>query len=361
MNLFHEFLVTMKKFGLEYYHRYYSMYPGIVRDNDDPEMRGRIMVELPTILGQGRVHTSWCDPHLFRITGMEHGEFFPPYVDDVVDVWFENGDLNYPVYKGGGYASEELPTDFQTNYPNVKGWVFASGQKILIDETDGAQQIRVINSDNTQIVLDAGTDALYLIHQAGSNIVMSTDGSIKLFGSDGTYIFLDASNGLISMVGSAGGLFSTSATPVLSDKSGNQTVSVTDTDVQINASTDVLLSGGSSVQANCGSFSVSAKGGISLTNSIATIEATLAGEVNVKAPLVNVGMSPAFGIGLGQNIESRLAALEMAMEILTSVFGAAHIHPTTAPGAPTGPPIPIASPFIAVPLPVGSVTCMVAI
>lgn len=359
MVLFHDFLVNLKKFGLEMFHRYYSSYPGIVTDNDDPEMRGRIKVELPTILGEGREHTDWAEPHLFKLAGDGHGEFFPPYVGDVVDVWFENGDTNFPVYRGGSYATDELPEDFQTNYPDVKGWVFDSGQKIIIDETEGSEQIRFINQDNTQIILDADTNALYMIHNSGSNIQMSEDGSIKLFAADGSYLFIDASKGVISMVGSNGGLFSTSDKPVLSDKTGKQTVSVTDTDVQINADKNVILSGGASVQANTGAFSVNSKGGISLANSIATIEATMAGIINLTAPMVNVGMSPSFGIGLGDNIEMRLSALEMALSTFIITFNT-HMHPTAAPGPPS-PGVPPASPFVAVPLPAKSSTCKVQI
>lgn len=359
MKQFHDYLMILKKFGLEYYHRYYSMYPGIVTDTDDPEMRGRIKVELPTILGEGNEHTAWCDPHLFRFTGEGHGEFFPPYEDDVVDVWFENGDLNFPVYKGGSYATDELPEDFQENYPDVKGWVFKSGQKVVIDETEGSEQIRIINQDNSQIVLDADTDAIYFIHNSGSNVTMDKTGSIKLFAKDGSYLFLDADKGVISMVGKAGGLFSTSDKPVLSDKTGKQTVSVTDTDVQINASKDIILSGAGSVQASCGSFSVSAKGGMTLDNTIAKIEATMAGIINVKAPMVNVGISPSFGMGLGDNIENRLSALEMQWTTFITSYNL-HMHATAAPGPPS-PPLPPAVPFIAIPLPAKSSTVKVSI
>ncbi len=75
---------------------------------------------------------------------------------------------------------------------------------------------------------------------------------------------------------------------------------------------------------------------------------------------VDGGGGASHGIGLGDVIESRLAALEQALEILTSVFGAAHTHEVISLGSPTGPPVPIADPFVAVPTPAASVTAMVS-
>jgi hypothetical protein len=101
-------------------------------------------------------------------------------------------------------------------------------------------------------------------------------------------------------------------------------------------------------------------GTITIKNAVGTISISPTGTVDITGPMVNLGESPAFGVGLGNNIESRLSALESALATLTSVFGVVHTHPVISIGSPTGPPVPPATPFVAVPLPAASVTVMVA-
>src|ERR1035441_8153295 len=96
---FLEFLKVFKKFGLEPYGRYYGTYPGIVTDNSsDPEQRGRIKIQLPTIFGKGKVHPAYAEPHSNDLAGPSTGKFFPPYIGTVVDVFFDAGDVNHPFY-----------------------------------------------------------------------------------------------------------------------------------------------------------------------------------------------------------------------------------------------------------------------
>ena len=133
MNILGEFIRNIREFGLEHFNRFYSVYPGVVLDINDPEKRGRIKVKVPQIYGDKAI-ASWADPASKDLAGKGHGEFFPPYVGDYVHVAFEMGDIRFPIYYGGYYARSELPSDFTSGYGNVRGWVFKSGQKILVDE-----------------------------------------------------------------------------------------------------------------------------------------------------------------------------------------------------------------------------------
>jgi hypothetical protein len=160
MNLFLDFIDKIKKIGLEYFDRYYSVYPGIVMDNVDPEKRGRIRVSLPTIFGDGIPIVGWVNPSDSLLAGPATGVFFPPYKDQMVDIIFENGDINFPRYLGGFWAIGELPPEFSytAEGPMVRGFVFKSGQKILIDETTGALKISVINKDAKVVITEDNID-----------------------------------------------------------------------------------------------------------------------------------------------------------------------------------------------------------
>jgi hypothetical protein len=161
INQFIEFLTNVKHLGLEFYGKYYSVYPGKVEDTNDPEQRGRIKISLPSILREGEVLENWCDPAGMPFAGAGVGQFMPPYVGEIVDVFFENGDINFPRYTGGYWAQGELPQDFISGYgdqgPQVRGWVFKSGQKILVDETQGSEKITVSQPDGSSVVLNSGT------------------------------------------------------------------------------------------------------------------------------------------------------------------------------------------------------------
>lgn len=75
-------------------------YRGTVVNNLDPELRGRLMVMVPDVLGL--IPSTWaeaCVP-LTGPTGPPMGMYVVPPVGTPVWVEFENGDPDYPVWVG---------------------------------------------------------------------------------------------------------------------------------------------------------------------------------------------------------------------------------------------------------------------
>lgn len=186
MNQFMRFLQNLKNLGLEHYKRYYSKYPAIVVSVDDPDKRGRIKFQCPVIFGIDYTHEVWADPADNRLAGKNTGEFFPPYIGDWVNVMFEYGDTRNPIYSGGYHAKGELSSDFTGSYPNVRGWTFKSGQKIIIDETTGKETITISNTDGSKIIIGEGNKTLAAIHASGSNVTFDSDGNISAAHNSGT-------------------------------------------------------------------------------------------------------------------------------------------------------------------------------
>lgn len=189
MNQFLLFLQNLKEHGLEFYKKYYSVYPAVVVDNQDPELRGRVKVVCPSLFGPNFTLPQWVESEECKISGQDHGEFFPPYVGCYVNVLFEHGDTQLPMYRGGFFAKGELPSDFKSSYGNVRGWVFKDGQKILVDETSGATKITILNPDGTVIstasggisikmvdgTVAIGTEAVELLKQIGDILLKIGD------------------------------------------------------------------------------------------------------------------------------------------------------------------------------------------
>lgn len=87
--------------------RFFGKYRGTVADNLDPLGLGRIRVEVPAVLGDGRL--SWampCAPY----AGPGVGLFLIPPTGAQVWVEFEGGDPDYPIWAGGFWGIGETPS-----------------------------------------------------------------------------------------------------------------------------------------------------------------------------------------------------------------------------------------------------------
>lgn len=90
--------------------QFYGKYRGTVVQNIDPELRGRLMCEVPDVLGF--VPSSWCEAcvPLAGPTGTPMGAYFVPPIGAGVWVEFEQGDPNKPIWSGCRYAPGDPPT-----------------------------------------------------------------------------------------------------------------------------------------------------------------------------------------------------------------------------------------------------------
>jgi hypothetical protein len=89
--------------------KYYGKYRATVVQNVDPELRGRIICEVPDVLGL--VPSSWCEAcaPLAGTTGPPMGVYFVPSIGTGVWVEFEQGDPNKPIWSGCRFAPGNVP------------------------------------------------------------------------------------------------------------------------------------------------------------------------------------------------------------------------------------------------------------
>jgi uncharacterized protein involved in type VI secretion and phage assembly len=86
---------------------FYGKYRGIVSDNRDPLMLGRIRVRVQDVLGDRE--SGWALPSL-PYAGNGVGLFLLPPTNALVWVEFEQGDPDYPIWTGCFWgAPSELP------------------------------------------------------------------------------------------------------------------------------------------------------------------------------------------------------------------------------------------------------------
>lgn len=133
------------------------MYKAIVMDNNDPERRGRIRVQCPSVLGD--YLSAWCEPCIPYATDYA-GDYYVPPVGEGIWVQFEEGNVNKPIWNGGWYKINSSPLTQNSNpedyrYIVFKDSVLRMGQREFIFELrNGDKSYTVTISPNTWIGLN---------------------------------------------------------------------------------------------------------------------------------------------------------------------------------------------------------------
>ncbi len=86
--------------------KYYGKYRGTVISNVDPMMLGRLMAQVPDVLGE--IPSSWAMPCV-PAAGIQMGMFFVPPIGAGVWVEFEQGDPDYPIWTGCWWSDGQVP------------------------------------------------------------------------------------------------------------------------------------------------------------------------------------------------------------------------------------------------------------
>ena len=144
--------------------RFYGKYRGAVLNNIDPEQRGRLLVQVPDVLGL--LTSSWAMP-CFPHAGIQMGTYMIPLIGAGVWVEFEQGDPDYPIWVGcfWGSVAEVPPLALAGNPASPNILLQTSGQNailmsdlpgpaggILLKSASGAASIQI---NDTEISITA--------------------------------------------------------------------------------------------------------------------------------------------------------------------------------------------------------------
>lgn len=110
-----------------------GIYQGVVTNNNDPEKRGRLKVKCPSVFGDN-IEISWCDPFV-PVAYDNGGDFYIPSKDEMVWLFFIEGDINRPVWSGGWWSENKTP--LSNNYTDI-------------------DKLRIINYGNCTILMRDG-------------------------------------------------------------------------------------------------------------------------------------------------------------------------------------------------------------
>ena len=139
---------------------------GVVTDNRDPLMTGRIKARVPDVFGDEK--SGWALPSS-PYAGDGVGLFLIPPVDASVWIEFEHGDPEYPIWSGCFWAQGEVPAQPAT--PEMKV-LKTDTATITLDDTQGKSSVTIETKAGMKI----------MINSQGIEINDGQKGSIKLTG-----------------------------------------------------------------------------------------------------------------------------------------------------------------------------------
>ncbi len=174
---------------------------GIVTNIDDPDKLGRVRVKFPWL------NTSFesnfarlCSPN----GGKERGFYFLPEVNDEVLVAFEHGDINFPYIIGSLWNKMDPPPKgtgssvFASGKVNQRVISSRSGNRIIMDDSDGKEQILIEGKDGKASILMTKDGAITLKSQ--SDFTIETKGKFTV-SSQGDIAFDTKGAGKFTAVG----------------------------------------------------------------------------------------------------------------------------------------------------------------
>jgi len=124
----------------------------IVVNNKDPDKKGRLQLHFPQ--WGGNIITGWV-PVIRPFSGVSQGMWMLPEIGEKVLCIFINDNPDKPLVMGTLYSTQQPPPVRSNDGNNLKIFTTKSGSEIILDDTDGAETIRISMKDGKmRMVLD---------------------------------------------------------------------------------------------------------------------------------------------------------------------------------------------------------------
>lgn len=158
--------------------KYYGKYRGTVLNNVDPEQRGRLMLNVPDVLGA--IPSSWAEPcvPLAGPTGPPMGVYLVPPIGAGVWVEFEHGDPDYPIWSGCRWGAQpDIPPLARAGNPADPNIVIQSLLQHMVMISDMPP-----TPATGGIILKSTTGAMIVVNDSGIYISNGKGATITMVG-----------------------------------------------------------------------------------------------------------------------------------------------------------------------------------
>jgi uncharacterized protein involved in type VI secretion and phage assembly len=169
-------------YGGEEQKKIYGVVIGIVTNNKDPNLLGRVKLKFPW--RDSSEESGWARVATL-MTGNDRGTYFLPEVGDEVLVSFDHGDITQPYVIGALWNGKDKPPEKNADGKNNTRMIKSrSGHKIIFSDEQQLEKVAIQTKSGHQIVLDdsAGREKIEIKDKTGSNSILidSVQNSISI-------------------------------------------------------------------------------------------------------------------------------------------------------------------------------------
>jgi uncharacterized protein involved in type VI secretion and phage assembly len=154
--------------------RHYGKFRATIVDNNDPENRGRLKVNVPCVMDNECFWALPCSP----FGGKEAGIFMVPENESALWVEFEGGDPSRPIWTGCYWPDDHSPKDNSVSTPDVR--LIKSVKGMLLALNDSEETVTISDKQGNNVItidVNGGT-----IRIKGSSSIVIDSGTVKLGG-----------------------------------------------------------------------------------------------------------------------------------------------------------------------------------
>jgi uncharacterized protein involved in type VI secretion and phage assembly len=158
--------------------RFYGAYPALVTDVRDPDNQGKVKVSLPwSPDGSGASYSAWARLSTF-MAGNNQGSWFIPDTNVEVLVIFLGGDPRNPCVIGALWNGQDAPPQTMdgAGQNNVKQLCSRNGVKITLNDTQGAESLKLETPGGQSILLQDGPGSIQVQDSNGNTLTLDTSG-----------------------------------------------------------------------------------------------------------------------------------------------------------------------------------------
>jgi hypothetical protein len=154
---------------------YFGKYRGTVVNNQDPQQLGRILAQVPAVLGEQV--SSWALPCV-PFAGIQSGIFVVPPIGSSVWMEFEQGNPSFPIWTGGFWSTAaQVPTAALTPPATPPGQNIVLqttvGAILLVSDAIGSPEtggIQLHTPDGSSLIVNA--TGIYIDNAKGARITL---------------------------------------------------------------------------------------------------------------------------------------------------------------------------------------------
>ena len=153
--------------------QYFGKFRGSVLSNVDPMQMGRLLVQVPDVLGVST--SSWAMP-CFPVTGRQMGFWSIPQVGTGVWVEFEQGDVDHPIWSGCWFGSAaDVPALALATPPPLSSVFMQTAAQVTFQMSD-------LPGPTGGILLKTATGAMIMVNDVGITISNGKGATILMTG-----------------------------------------------------------------------------------------------------------------------------------------------------------------------------------